>query len=116
MHATSRAASLYYCTLEYLAAHPQEKICTNDISLPFGGVFDLNNNWSAPYTFHRKGDSVDIPTAAANQCPTSYKVPDAYASEFLNLCITQHNAMPIQGNCGGSCIESNHIHFRWNVQ
>ncbi|HEU0140201.1 MAG TPA: hypothetical protein VFQ79_10835 [Bryobacteraceae bacterium] len=108
------AYRLYDCTLEYLATFQQQKICTNDMSLPFGGVFDLNNNWYQPHTFHRKGDSVDIPTTAANQCP-SYKVPDANAPVFLNMCINKHQAMPVQGNCGGSCIESNHIHFRWNV-
>ncbi len=110
------AFQLFYCTYEYLSSYPQGKICTNDMSLPFGGVFDINNTWAPPHTFHQKGDAVDIPTTQAAQCPSNYKVPDSAAGAFLNMCIQNHTAMQVQGNCYGSCIEGNHIHFRWNVQ
>lgn len=109
------AYRLFDCTQEYLKTYSQTSICTNDMSLPFGGVFDLHNDWYQPHTFHQKGDCADIPTTAANQCPASYKVPDANAQAFLNLCIAKHSALPIQGNCGGSCVEGEHLHFRWNV-
>lgn len=109
------AYSLFYCTYEYLSVYPQGKICTNDMSLPFGGVFDINQNWNAPHTFHKKGDTVDVPTTLAAQCPSNYKVPDGNRTAFLNMCIESHNALPESGNCAGSCIESNHIHFRWSV-
>jgi hypothetical protein len=113
------AYQLFYCTYEYLATYGQEKICTNDMSLPFGGVFDLDNNWSTPrHTFHQKGDSVDIATSNGGaQCPAAYQVPAGErATNFLNMCINRHGAMPVSGNCGGSCVEWNHLHFRWNVQ
>jgi hypothetical protein len=109
------AYALYYCTIAFLQRHPEQvKICTNDMSLPFGGVFDINQNWSPPHTYHRKGDSVDIPTSAANSCP-SYRVPDSIRREFLQLCIDSYGAIPERANCAGSCLESNHIHFRWDV-
>jgi hypothetical protein len=87
------------------------------MSLPFGGVFDLDNNWRTPHhTFHQKGDCADIPTTAASpKYPADYKAPDANAQAFLNLSITKYQAMPIKGTCGGSCIEGDHVHFRWSV-
>lgn len=111
---TSAAYGLYDCTLEYLRQVPEQVyICTNDMSLPFGGLFDLNRDWNKPHTFHRKGDSADI-AMTANQC--SYPVSAANAQTFLTLCMSRFNALPIQGSCGGSCIEGNHLHFRWDVQ
>jgi hypothetical protein len=32
----------------------------NDLSLPWGGVFDLGKNWTCPHKFHRLGTSVDV--------------------------------------------------------
>lgn len=32
----------------------------NDMSLEWGGLFDVGNNWSSPHSLHRKGTSVDI--------------------------------------------------------
>jgi hypothetical protein len=32
----------------------------NDMSLQFGGPFDIRNNWNAPHQTHREGVSVDI--------------------------------------------------------
>ncbi|MGH7274433.1 MAG: hypothetical protein ACREIQ_08260 [Nitrospiria bacterium] len=32
----------------------------NDISLPFGGLFDIGNNWDPPHNLHREGKSADI--------------------------------------------------------
>ncbi len=38
----------------------------NDISLPWGGVFDIENNWSTPHSRHRVGINVDIDDLDAN--------------------------------------------------
>ena len=35
-------------------------IGVNDMSLPWGGLFDINNNWSTPHSKHRMGKSVDV--------------------------------------------------------
>jgi hypothetical protein len=32
----------------------------NDASLKWGGLFDINGDWSTPHSWHRKGTSVDI--------------------------------------------------------
>ena len=32
----------------------------NDISLPNGGLFDINPNWNPPHKSHRIGKDVDI--------------------------------------------------------
>jgi hypothetical protein len=36
------------------------KLGINDISLPYGGLFDICNNWMPGHTYHRTGASVDI--------------------------------------------------------
>jgi hypothetical protein len=38
----------------------------NDMSLQFGGPFDIRNNWNAPHQTHREGVSVDIDDVDAN--------------------------------------------------
>jgi hypothetical protein len=37
-----------------------KKISINDMSLPWGGLFDINGDWLTPHTSHRRGMSVDI--------------------------------------------------------
>lgn len=32
----------------------------NDMSLPLGGLFDIDNNWMSPHSGHRVGLEVDI--------------------------------------------------------
>jgi hypothetical protein len=32
----------------------------NDVSLPFGGLFDISGRWQAPHKSHREGKDVDI--------------------------------------------------------
>lgn len=32
----------------------------NDMSLPFGGLFDINGNWATPHRTHREGHNVDL--------------------------------------------------------
>jgi hypothetical protein len=36
----------------------------NDMSLEWGGLFDVNENWSSPHSLHRTGESVDIDRCA----------------------------------------------------
>jgi len=36
------------------------KLSVNDMSLPAGGLFDINDNWGTPHSTHRVGTSVDI--------------------------------------------------------
>lgn len=36
----------------------------NDMSLMWGGLFDINENWNSPHSLHRTGESVDIDRCA----------------------------------------------------
>lgn len=50
----------------------------NDISLSWGGLFDIGNNWATPHSSHRKGTDVDI----------SIKVYDPDENEYIEkLCL-----------------------------
>lgn len=57
----SKLAEEYY---NYQSQHI--KLSINDMSLKYGGVFDLNNNCSNPHWRHRTGESVDINRRGAN--------------------------------------------------
>jgi hypothetical protein len=37
-----------------------DRLGLNDMSLPFGGLFDICDNWTNPHSLHRYGNSVDI--------------------------------------------------------
>jgi len=39
----------------------------NDMSLPWGGLFDIDNNWSTPHSKHRTGKSVDVDHSGVNE-------------------------------------------------
>jgi hypothetical protein len=42
-----------------------DKLYFNDMSLPWGGILDINANWGAPHAEHRNGNVIDI--AATSQ-------------------------------------------------
>ena len=48
--------------VDYHAADSTTNLGYNDMSLPWGGVFDLGRNWHAPHCGHRLGKTIDIRT------------------------------------------------------
>lgn len=42
------------------ACHNSATLKYNDMSLVWGGLFDLNNNWTTPHTTHRFGNNADV--------------------------------------------------------
>jgi hypothetical protein len=36
------------------------RLSINDLSLPKGGLFDINNNWTDPHITHRTGTDMDL--------------------------------------------------------
>ncbi|MDE3058448.1 MAG: penicillin-insensitive murein endopeptidase [Bacteroidota bacterium] len=44
----------------YSSLHLGIKLRINDMSLPWGGLFDINNDWSTPHAEHRVGINADI--------------------------------------------------------
>jgi hypothetical protein len=99
---TNPAYGLYYATYDYLADHPgQEKVCTNDMALPFGGKFDIDQNWGSPHTAHDRGTAADVAGPGGSQCPAAYQVN---VDEFLEDC-RNHGALSAY-----SIPEGNHAH------
>ncbi len=46
-------------TQEFKAVFPSETVLLNDMSLPLGGVFDINGDWEPPHLDHQEGEAVD---------------------------------------------------------
>lgn len=53
-------SALFDLTRRFAERFPGEKLSLNDMSLPWGGLFDLNANWQPPHFWHRFGTDVDI--------------------------------------------------------
>ena len=45
---------------DYNDLHNSTRIRINDISLPYGGKFDINGSWSGGHEAHRSGRNTDI--------------------------------------------------------
>ncbi|MEO0124193.1 MAG: hypothetical protein ABIL69_09375 [candidate division WOR-3 bacterium] len=46
----------------------------NDMSLPRGGLFDINGNWQPPHSTHRLGRNVDVPFVTAEGTPVNGRI------------------------------------------
>jgi hypothetical protein len=104
------AYGIYDAINDFVAEYPaQTRVCVNDMSLPFGGKFDLNQNWDSPHYWHDRGKAVDVNTTASNQCPTQALggIPHSLAAEFLQKCLDRN------ADEARSRIESNHVHCNW---
>lgn len=55
-------AALPLLAQDFLQAYPSVKLGFNDMSLPWGGVFDLGKNWQSPHCGHRVGMTADVRT------------------------------------------------------
>lgn len=58
-------SAAYYAVGKYVKDHalntaPDVYLAVIDMSLPYGGLFDINGDWSTPHDWHRKGTSVDF--------------------------------------------------------
>jgi hypothetical protein len=57
---TSNAAyGIYNATVAYQQTYPG-LVQANDMSLPYGGLFDIYGNWTAPHKDHWYGTAADI--------------------------------------------------------
>ncbi len=106
---TSAAAyGIWYTAVEFLSKHPEQgKIAVNDMSLPFGGIFDTNKNWQTPHINHRKGKAVDV---RGNK--RSRAIPDSQQNEFLEIC-KMKGADEIKSMVEFRGKSNQHIHCRW---
>jgi hypothetical protein len=61
----SRLAKAYRKEYEDRYGVPDAQISFNDLSLPYGGLFDISNNWQPDHRLHRLGRSADVNTRDA---------------------------------------------------
>ena len=58
-------SAVYYAVGKYAKDHalntaPDVYLAVIDMSLPYGGLFDINGDWDTPHDWHRVGRSVDF--------------------------------------------------------
>ena len=105
---------------QYQASYSQYPIiAVNDMALPVGGVFDLNQNWDSPHIEHDRGTAVDIRgNGLANSIPL---IPDVQQA-FINICFQSAAASTAFFECCQGCTpcpnnqnpDSNqHVHVRF---
>jgi len=76
----SRLAEAYREEYKNRYGVPDAKISFNDLSLPYGGLFDISNNWQPEHKLHRLGRSADVNTRDAAQ--VKKHLIDELASKF----------------------------------
>ena len=89
---------IYYTSIAYVDLYNAgELVCDNDMALPYGGKFDINNSsgtplapWASPHLAHDRGSAVDI-AVTSTQCPSQYVVTDP--ADFLSLAVNRYNAV-----------------------
>jgi hypothetical protein len=84
------AYAIYYTCGDYIAASGAASCVLNDMALPFGGKFDINQNWTSPHITHDRGRAVDINS-----------VPPGNVAQFLGFC-TAHGAVEALQEANGS--------------
>lgn len=112
------AHGIYHATRDYLLIHRpgRARVAVNDMALPFGGKFDIHQDWTTAHFNHQRGTSVDIRgNTSANTVPVSDQVL------FRNLCVL-HNAsdglshieFATSGDSDSYVANPNrHIHCQW---
>jgi len=107
---TSTAAyGIYNTAVSFLAANPgQGKIAVNDMSLPRGGLFDINGTWAPSHWNHQRGKAVDVRSPI-----NPYAVPDNKANEFINTYVLVEYASYGQVEVPPATAVQ-HIHCEWN--
>jgi len=77
---------LMYLASSYRGTFPNEEpLHINDISLRYGGLFDVYGNWKSPHIEHRKGTVVDI---RANMADGAIKIKNF--KKFMQLAKILH--------------------------
>lgn len=95
---------------DYLLKYPSRAMVKfNDISLQFGGAFDMNGNWKRPHRTHDKGKSVDVRSNPGNSdgVPTS----DDNLKQFKVLTKERYPKAKVSIHSQGDANEHIHIDF-----
>ena len=91
---TNAGTGIYNTTVAYEVDYPG-LVYSNDMSLAFGGKFDINADWASPHINHDDGTAADI----------DY-IPSGNVSDFLGYC-EHFGAVDYRLEANGS------IHCRW---
>jgi hypothetical protein len=81
---TNSAYNLYYATNDYLFLFPDTpdgKLADNDQGLPWGGIFDLNQDWNPPHEYHQRGTAADMRNNMG-----LYSIPVSRTNYFIRAC------------------------------
>jgi hypothetical protein len=79
-YGTSNAIEKLKALADSLFQDDEYVLRINDMSIEFGGPFDISNNWNTPHQSHREGVSIDIDEVDAND----YEID----SEYLERIVT----------------------------
>lgn len=93
---------------QYKFEYPSyDVIAINDISLPYGGIFDLNRNWAGPHYNHSRGKSVDI---RGNGLPNSVVQISSVQQRFMQICQIRGATLVLHESQGTN---NEHFHCQW---
>jgi hypothetical protein len=87
----------------YDSLHPGIWLRINDMSLEYGGLFDVNNNWRTPHGEHRVGKNADIGFTGLNT-----------NNRCVNLNLMQLLTRIRAFTSGPTLRENDHYHIRVN--
>jgi hypothetical protein len=78
----------------------QRRLLINDISLPYGGLFDINGDWQTPHKTHREGKNVDVDDKTAEGISVDRRWlrdkigKEPFRGQFLNESNHYHLTFP----------------------
>jgi hypothetical protein len=103
---TTAAYGIWYAAQALIAKNPsQGKIAVNDMSLPFGGKFDLAVNWAGSHVAHHRGTAVDVRANGAQ-----WSLPSNKVTEFMQECANYGATTVLHESVGTS---NEHVHCQW---
>ena len=93
---------------QYRSEFPDyDVIGINDIALPYGGIFDLNRDWSAPHHNHSRGKAVDV---RGNGRPNSVRRSAEVQRRFREICLLNGARRVLHEDRGSN---NEHFHVEW---
>lgn len=90
----------------------------NDISLPNGGLFDINGNWTSPHSLHQIGQNVDIRTSPprSDGIPLALKrrIEEILVDLYPYTTVEEHGSKYISRETGNE-VDSRHFHIDFEI-
>jgi len=91
----------------------QRKLDINDISLPYGGLFDVSGQWRSEHSYHREGLDVDVRTERPGRAGVKVRNQQGLwvgNSKFERLA-EQFGVKGARGHKKGSNEEHYHVYY-----